>query len=212
VQKSIHVGGDRWKIACRGHEARRNFQRQPRRRRFDFKHETQCNDFYTYHTDLYSLQMKHLLVDPRLSNRGVLGDTLREPAATRTMISPPFFSHRRRRNSQRDLLLSVLNRVGTVADVTANSESVVTTDGANGGGEGVGGTEHGTPGLDGVETFPDHADDGARGHVLDEAGEEGLASEVGVVCGLGGGTDVRVVKRVLIRCEEMGSIVKESTR
>lgn len=71
-----------------------------------------------------------------------------------------------------------------MADVPANSESVVTTDGADGGGEGVGGTEHGTAGLDSVETFPDHADNRARGHVLDEAGEEGLASEVGIVCGM----------------------------
>ena len=49
-------------------------------------------------------------------------------------------------------------------------------------GEGVGGTEHGTAGLNSIETLPDHGDNGARGHVLDEAGEERLALEVSVVC------------------------------
>lgn len=54
-----------------------------------------------------------------------------------------------------------------------------------GGGEGVGSTKHDAAGLDGVEALPDHGDDGAGGHVLDEAGEEGLALEVGVVCARG---------------------------
>lgn len=58
------------------------------------------------------------------------------------------------------------------------------TDGTRtrGGREGVGGTKHGAASLDRVETLPDHGDDGAGGHVLDEAGEEGLALEVSVVC------------------------------
>ena len=37
-----------------------------------------------------------------------------------------------------------------------------------------------TAGLDGVTALPDHGADGARVHVLNEASEEGLASEVGV--------------------------------
>jgi hypothetical protein len=45
----------------------------------------------------------------------------------------------------------------------------------------VGGTEHGTAGLDGLETLPNHGDDGAGRHVLDEAREEGLVAEVVVV-------------------------------
>ena len=48
--------------------------------------------------------------------------------------------------------------------------------------EGVGRAEHDTAGLDGVKALPDHRDDGASSHVLDEAGEEGLALEVSVVC------------------------------
>ena len=45
----------------------------------------------------------------------------------------------------------------------------------------VGGTEHATAGLDSIKTLPDHADDRARGHVLDEAREEGPALEISVV-------------------------------
>ena len=47
--------------------------------------------------------------------------------------------------------------------------------------EGVRRAEHGTASLDGVKTLPDHRNHGARCHVLDQAGEEGLALEVSVV-------------------------------
>ena len=47
--------------------------------------------------------------------------------------------------------------------------------------EGVGRAEHDTASLHGIKALPDHGNDGARGHVLDEAGEEGLALEVSVV-------------------------------
>ena len=62
---------------------------------------------------------------------------------------------------------------------TYNGE--VTTDGARGGGKGVGGTKEDTAGLDGVTALPDHGADGTGGHVGNETGEEGLAGEVGVV-------------------------------
>lgn len=42
---------------------------------------------------------------------------------------------------QSDLLLGVLNAVGAVADVAADVDGVVATDGARGRGEGVGGAE-----------------------------------------------------------------------
>jgi hypothetical protein len=64
-----------------------------------------------------------------------------------------------------NLLLAVLDAVGAVADVAANVEGEVTTDGARGGGEGVGGTEDGAAGLDGVTALPDHGADGAGAHV-----------------------------------------------
>ena len=47
--------------------------------------------------------------------------------------------------------------------------------------ERVGSTEHDAAGLDGIKTLPDHGNDGARGHVLNETREEGLALEVSVV-------------------------------
>lgn len=68
-----------------------------------------------------------------------------------------------------------------MADVSADGEGKVTSDGTRGGGQGVGGTQDGSTGLDGVQTLPDHTDDGTRVHVLDQTGEEGLLLQVGVV-------------------------------
>jgi hypothetical protein len=68
-----------------------------------------------------------------------------------------------------------------VADVSADGEGKVTSDGTGGGSQGVGGTQDGSTGLDGVQTLPDHTDDGTRVHVLDQTGEEGLLLQVGVV-------------------------------
>ena len=42
-----------------------------------------------------------------------------------------------------DLLLGVLNAVGSMADIAADIYRIVPTDGAGGGSEGVGGTEDG---------------------------------------------------------------------
>ena len=64
-----------------------------------------------------------------------------------------------------NLLLGVLDGVGTVADVAADVNGEVATDGARGRSGGVGGTEEGTAGLDGVTALPDHGADGARVHV-----------------------------------------------
>jgi len=52
----------------------------------------------------------------------------------------------------------------------------------DGGLERVGSTKHDTASLDSIESLPDHRNNGARRHVLDQAGEEGLALEIGVVC------------------------------
>jgi len=64
-----------------------------------------------------------------------------------------------------NLLLAVLDAVGAVADVAADVEGVVAADGAGGRGKGVGGTEDGATGLDGITALPDHGADGARSHV-----------------------------------------------
>ena len=68
-----------------------------------------------------------------------------------------------------------------MADVSAYLDAKVSSDGAGGGGGGVGLAQHDAAGFDDVETLPDHGDDGAGTHVLDESGEERLAGEVGVV-------------------------------
>jgi len=80
-----------------------------------------------------------------------------------------------------DLSVGGLDGIGAVADVTADIDAVVTTDGAGLGVEGLGSTEHLAAGEDGVVTLPDHSADGAGGHVLDETREESLAGEVSVM-------------------------------
>jgi len=47
--------------------------------------------------------------------------------------------------------------------------------------ERVSSTEHDTTGFDSIETFNNYSDYGPREHILDEAGEEGLAGKVFVV-------------------------------
>ena len=69
------------------------------------------------------------------------------------------------REPEANLLLCALDAVGAVADVAADVEGVVTTDGTGSGGQGVGGTQDGTAGLDGVLALPDHSADGAAQHV-----------------------------------------------
>ena len=70
--------------------------------------------------------------------------------------------------------------------------AIVTTDSAGEGGGGVGLAEHDAASLDDVGALPHHADHGARGHVGDEAGEEGFGGEVGCAKNPGRQTSVRV--------------------
>jgi len=80
-----------------------------------------------------------------------------------------------------DLLLGVLNGVRAVADVSASDDAEISSDSSGTGLRGVSGTEEDSAGGDCVLAFPDHADDGAREHVLDEGGEEGSGTEILVV-------------------------------
>lgn len=80
-----------------------------------------------------------------------------------------------------DLLLGGVDGVRAVADVAADIDGKVTTDGARGGGERVGSTEELAADLDDLLALPDHGADGARAHVGDKTGEEWLVGEVRVV-------------------------------
>jgi hypothetical protein len=68
-----------------------------------------------------------------------------------------------------------------MADVSANVDGVVESDGTGGGLEGVGSTEDVSALLDNILTLPDGGKNGARLHVLEQRGEEGLLLEVLVV-------------------------------
>ena len=76
----------------------------------------------------FNFSMQHLLEDPLGLVVGVLDDALGEPA-TRTDVSKATLEVQES-NVQSDLLLRALNRVGTVADVAADSEGEVATDSA----------------------------------------------------------------------------------
>jgi len=82
---------------------------------------------------------------------------------------------------QGNLLLSGLDGVGPVADVTPDLNAVVAADGAGLGVLGVGLAKHHAASLDDASSLPDHGHDGSGSHVLDESGEEGLGGKVGVV-------------------------------
>ena len=102
-----------------------------------------------------------LLVHPRGRVVVPLADALREP--------------------QRDLLVGAVDAVAAMADVAADVNAEVAADRAGRAVERLGLAEHLAAGEDGVLALPHHAADRARQDVLDEAAEERLAREVGVV-------------------------------
>lgn len=82
---------------------------------------------------------------------------------------------------QTNLLLGRLNRVGTVGDVSADINGIVTSDGTRSGLQGVGSTKNGSTLLDNVLTFPNGSKNRTRHHVLEQTGEERLLLKVFVV-------------------------------
>jgi hypothetical protein len=81
-----------------------------------------------------------------------------------------------------NLLLCVLNAIATVADIAADINGKVTTDGTWQAVLRVGSTEDGAAGLDGITTFPDHGADGAGGHVCGILLKSGLGWRGKVCC------------------------------
>lgn len=68
-----------------------------------------------------------------------------------------------------------------MADIATDIDGKVASDGARKGNQGVGSAKEDSSLLDGVLALPDHGNDGARRHVLNEASEEGLADKVRIV-------------------------------
>ena len=63
-------------------------------------------------------------------------------------------------------------KVRTGSSLPADLDAVITTDGAWLGVSWVGFTQHDTASFNHVQTFPDHADNRARCHILDQTREE----------------------------------------
>merc|ERR1711944_165728 len=68
-----------------------------------------------------------------------------------------------------------------MANVAADFDAEITTDGAGLGVLGVGLAQHDAAGLDDAGALPNHWDDGSAGHVLDQPTEEWLGAQVSVV-------------------------------
>lgn len=103
-----------------------------------------------------------LLVHPRVGNNGPVTDLLRPEPKT-------------------NLLLGALNRVRAVADVTADFDAEITTDGTRKRVVRASLTEQLAARTNNIVTLPGHADNGAGRHVLDQAREERLGGKVGIV-------------------------------
>ena len=68
-----------------------------------------------------------------------------------------------------------------MADVAANLDAVVPTNGTRERCSGVSLAQHNATSFDNVEAFPDHRDNGAGVHVLDDVREETFAGEVTIM-------------------------------
>merc|ERR1719215_649946 len=79
-----------------------------------------------------------------------------------------------RSEPQGNLLLGRLDGVRSMADIAANLDTEVSSDGAWLAVSWVSLSQHHTSSLNGVQTLPHHADNGAAGHVGNESGENSL--------------------------------------
>ena len=115
---------------------------------------------------------------PKIGKKGWVGqDLLVDPGSLDGVVGAELLGL----EPQGNLLLGRFDSVGAVANVTADLDAEVASDGAGLAVSRVGLAQHHTAGLHGVQTLPHHGDDGAAGHVLDKSGEEGLLGEVSVV-------------------------------
>ena len=128
------------------------------------KYATYSEKLCLFIKDMMCAEDKYLfsLVDP---GRGVV-----LPAAELFFFEP-----------ESDFVVGGFNGVRSVDDVSADIDAEITSDGTWLRVEWLGGTEHLSTGLDGVVTLPDHAADWTGSGILDEASEETLGGEIGVV-------------------------------
>lgn len=113
-------------------------------------------------TNTLFTRLNHLLIDPSKIGGLVLNKLL--------LLEP-----------QGNLSVCTLDRVRTVGNVSANVNSIVSSDSSGSRLQGVGSTQDGSPLLDNVLSFPHSGQDGAGSHVLDETGEEGLGLQILIV-------------------------------
>ena len=106
-------------------------------------------------------QPRSLLVDPAGSARFVRSDSLREPHT--------------------DFVLGGFDRVTSVADVAADLNAEIPTNGSHSRFGRHGGTKHLASLQDNVLSFPDHSTDRSGGHVRDKTREELFVFQVFVV-------------------------------
>ena len=139
--------------------------------------------------------LRTLFVDELVKRALVLKGTVGEPLLQTVNIDE--FYQRTSATYQSNLLLGVLDGVRSVADVLSDVNGVVTTDGSRSGCEGVSlkfgksqswyreigkqiadrktySTKHHASNADDVLAFPNHTDNRARKHVVDELHVRGL--------------------------------------
>lgn len=106
---------------------------------------------------------------------------------------------------QRDLFLGRLDRVGSVADVAADLDAEIATNGAGQRIGRIGFAQHDATSLDRVQSLPDHRDHRTTAHVLDQTGEKRTGGQVGVVL-----LEQLLVRRRLLQSDQLESLLFES--
>ena len=142
-----------------------------------------------------SLAPIYLLVKP------VLG--MRLPVEDLSLLEP-----------ERNLLLGILNRVRSVANVAADLNAEISTDSSGGRFQGVGSTEHLPSSGNSLLALPNHGNDRAAQHIISKLGKERLVHKVAVV-GLkkllAGHTSLHGAQLVAFRLESGDDVADNTT-
>ena len=82
---------------------------------------------------------------------------------------------------ERNLLLGILNRVRSVANVAADLKAEISADSSGGRFQGVGSTEHLPSSGNSLLALPNHGNDRAAQHIISKLGKERFVHKVAVV-------------------------------